>query len=313
LRRVRASGRYSVYSLYWYKSTNTDAEGVQLLLARAAQGAASAAILSGGLSLIAETHPPEFRGAAMGTRATVCPRNPAHKLTRSPAARLLRNNTHTHTPHTHTKTHKRARAHTHTHKLKEKCYLQIQFTCFTSTNVQIMTRERLMGTSARAHGCLSRLLTLSHRLSCLLSLSLLPSITVSLAFYLAFYRLLSLSLCLSCLPLSRCLSNSLSSLTLSHTRNSRAPAHTHMNTHTHTHTPRCCIHRSGLTRDTHTHKQTHTHTPRCRIHRSGARRVGWPVNRRPALRKTRTAFDVPPCCCCRLCHCSRADPPVIVP
>ena len=90
------------------------------------------------------------------------------------------------------------------------------------------------------------------------SLSLLPSITVSLAFYLAFYRLLSLSLCLSCLPLSRCLSNSLSSLTLSHTQLERARTHTHE--HTHIHTPRCCIHRSGLTRDTHTHKQTHTHT-----------------------------------------------------
>lgn len=38
----------------------------QLLLARGAQGAASAAVLCGGLSLIAETHPQSIRGKAMG-------------------------------------------------------------------------------------------------------------------------------------------------------------------------------------------------------------------------------------------------------
>mmetsp|Transcript_22748 Transcript_22748/g.33954 ORF Transcript_22748/g.33954 Transcript_22748/m.33954 type:complete len:490 (-) Transcript_22748:57-1526(-) len=38
----------------------------QLLLARGAQGAASAAVLCGGLSLIAETHPQNVRGKAMG-------------------------------------------------------------------------------------------------------------------------------------------------------------------------------------------------------------------------------------------------------
>jgi MFS transporter, DHA1 family, solute carrier family 18 (vesicular amine transporter), member 1/2 len=38
----------------------------QLLLARGAQGAASAAVLTGGLSLIAQTHDPAVRGAAMG-------------------------------------------------------------------------------------------------------------------------------------------------------------------------------------------------------------------------------------------------------
>ena len=37
-----------------------------LLFARSCQGAASAAMMSGGLSLIAETHPGEKRGAAMG-------------------------------------------------------------------------------------------------------------------------------------------------------------------------------------------------------------------------------------------------------
>jgi MFS transporter, DHA1 family, solute carrier family 18 (vesicular amine transporter), member 1/2 len=38
----------------------------QLLVARAAQGAASAAVLSGGLSLLAETHSPHTRGTAIG-------------------------------------------------------------------------------------------------------------------------------------------------------------------------------------------------------------------------------------------------------
>ena len=38
----------------------------QLLVARAAQGAASAAVLTGGLTLIAETHPAAVRGTAMG-------------------------------------------------------------------------------------------------------------------------------------------------------------------------------------------------------------------------------------------------------
>ena len=38
----------------------------QLLFARGAQGAASAAVMCGGLSLIAETHPQNIRGSAMG-------------------------------------------------------------------------------------------------------------------------------------------------------------------------------------------------------------------------------------------------------
>ena len=38
----------------------------QLLVARGAQGAASAAVMCGGLSLIAETHPQDIRGSAMG-------------------------------------------------------------------------------------------------------------------------------------------------------------------------------------------------------------------------------------------------------
>jgi len=42
----------------------------QLLIARGAQGAASAAVMCGGLSLIAETHPPDVRGAAMGLAQT---------------------------------------------------------------------------------------------------------------------------------------------------------------------------------------------------------------------------------------------------
>jgi DHA1 family solute carrier family 18 vesicular amine transporter 1/2 len=42
----------------------------QLLLARGAQGAASAAVLCGGLSLIAETHPQQIRGSAMGMAQT---------------------------------------------------------------------------------------------------------------------------------------------------------------------------------------------------------------------------------------------------
>lgn len=42
----------------------------QLLLARGAQGAASAAVLCGGMSLIAETHPQEIRGSAMGFAQT---------------------------------------------------------------------------------------------------------------------------------------------------------------------------------------------------------------------------------------------------
>mmetsp|Transcript_30955 Transcript_30955/g.69922 ORF Transcript_30955/g.69922 Transcript_30955/m.69922 type:complete len:374 (+) Transcript_30955:369-1490(+) len=42
----------------------------QLLLARGAQGAASAAVMCGGLSLIAETHPQEIRGRAMGLAQT---------------------------------------------------------------------------------------------------------------------------------------------------------------------------------------------------------------------------------------------------
>ena len=42
----------------------------QLLLARGAQGAASAAVLCGGMSLIAETHPQNIRGRAMGLAQT---------------------------------------------------------------------------------------------------------------------------------------------------------------------------------------------------------------------------------------------------
>ena len=42
----------------------------QLLLARGAQGAAPAAVMCGGLSLIAETHPQEIRGRAMGLAQT---------------------------------------------------------------------------------------------------------------------------------------------------------------------------------------------------------------------------------------------------
>lgn len=42
----------------------------QLLIARAAQGAASAAVLTGGLSLIATTHPADVRGTAMGLANT---------------------------------------------------------------------------------------------------------------------------------------------------------------------------------------------------------------------------------------------------
>ena len=38
----------------------------QLLVARGAQGAASAAVMCGGLSLIAETYPQDIRGSAMG-------------------------------------------------------------------------------------------------------------------------------------------------------------------------------------------------------------------------------------------------------
>ena len=41
-----------------------------LLLARGAQGAASAAVLCGGMSLIAETHPQSIRGSAMGIAQT---------------------------------------------------------------------------------------------------------------------------------------------------------------------------------------------------------------------------------------------------
>jgi len=42
----------------------------QLMLARGAQGAASAAVLCGGMSLIAETHPAAVRGSAMGLAQT---------------------------------------------------------------------------------------------------------------------------------------------------------------------------------------------------------------------------------------------------
>lgn len=42
----------------------------QLLLARGAQGAASAAVMCGGLSLIAETHPQSIRGSAIGLAQT---------------------------------------------------------------------------------------------------------------------------------------------------------------------------------------------------------------------------------------------------
>jgi len=42
----------------------------QLLLARGAQGAASAAVMCGGMTLIAETHPPDVRGSAMGLALT---------------------------------------------------------------------------------------------------------------------------------------------------------------------------------------------------------------------------------------------------
>ncbi|KAL7536844.1 hypothetical protein ACHAXR_007431 [Thalassiosira sp. AJA248-18] len=42
----------------------------QLLIARGAQGAASAAVMCGGLSLIAETHPQNIRGSAMGLAQT---------------------------------------------------------------------------------------------------------------------------------------------------------------------------------------------------------------------------------------------------
>eukprot|EP00579_Thalassiosira_antarctica_P016928 CAMPEP_0201937464 /NCGR_PEP_ID=MMETSP0903-20130614/39547_1 /ASSEMBLY_ACC=CAM_ASM_000552 /TAXON_ID=420261 /ORGANISM="Thalassiosira antarctica, Strain CCMP982" /LENGTH=491 /DNA_ID=CAMNT_0048478453 /DNA_START=77 /DNA_END=1552 /DNA_ORIENTATION=+ len=42
----------------------------QLLLARGAQGAASAAVMCGGMSLIAETHPQNIRGSAMGLAQT---------------------------------------------------------------------------------------------------------------------------------------------------------------------------------------------------------------------------------------------------
>ncbi|KAL7548011.1 hypothetical protein ACHAWF_011293 [Thalassiosira exigua] len=42
----------------------------QLMLARGAQGAASAAVLCGGMTLIAETHPPDARGSAMGLAQT---------------------------------------------------------------------------------------------------------------------------------------------------------------------------------------------------------------------------------------------------
>ena len=41
-----------------------------LLIARSCQGAASAAVLCGGLSLVAETHPSEIRGRAMGLACT---------------------------------------------------------------------------------------------------------------------------------------------------------------------------------------------------------------------------------------------------
>lgn len=42
----------------------------QLMIARGAQGAASAAVLCGGMSLVAETHPKDVRGSAMGLAQT---------------------------------------------------------------------------------------------------------------------------------------------------------------------------------------------------------------------------------------------------